>query len=59
MEPMNAVTALALVRFAHFMGAMLTFGISAFLACAPERLRLALSPALRRLAVVRHEQAPD
>ena len=35
------------------MGAMLTFGISVYLwAYAPERLRLALSPAARRLAVI-------
>ena len=47
------MTALALVRFAHFMGAMLTFGISVYLwAYAPERLRLDLSPAARRLAVI-------
>ena len=46
------MTALALCRFAHFMGAMLTFGMSAYLACAPERLRLALSPAARRLALI-------
>jgi copper resistance protein D len=47
------VTALALCRFAHFMAAMLTFGASAYLwAYAPERLKLALSPAARRLALV-------
>jgi copper resistance protein D len=47
------LTALALCRFAHFMAAMLTFGMSAYLwAYAPERLRLALSPVLRRLALV-------
>jgi copper resistance protein D len=47
------VTALAICRFAHFMGAMLTFGMSAYLwACAPERLRLALSPAVRPLALI-------
>jgi copper resistance protein D len=46
------VTALALCRFAHFMAAMLTFGMSAYLwAYAPERLKLALSPAARRLAL--------
>ena len=45
------MTALAICRFAHFMGAMLTFGMSAYLACAPERLRLALSPAARRFAL--------
>ncbi len=47
------MTALALCRFAHFMAAMLTFGASAYLwAYAPERLRLALSPAIRRLALI-------
>jgi copper resistance protein D len=47
------VTALALCRFAHFMATMLTFGMSAYLwAYAPERLKLALSPAARRLTLV-------
>jgi copper resistance protein D len=47
------LTALALCRFAHFMAAMLTFGISAYLwLYAPERLRLALSPVVRRLALI-------
>jgi putative copper resistance protein D len=47
------MTALALCRFAHFLTAMLTFGMSAYLwAYAPERLRLALSPAIRRLALI-------
>jgi putative copper resistance protein D len=47
------VTALALCRFAHFMAAMLTFGMSAYLwLYAPERLRLALSPVIRRLALI-------
>ena len=47
------VTALALCRFAHFLAAMLTFGMSAYLwAYAPERLRLALSPVVRRLALI-------
>jgi len=47
------MTALALCRFAHFMGAMLTFGMSQYLwAYAPQRLRLALSPPLRRLALI-------
>jgi copper resistance protein D len=47
------VTALALLRFAHFLAAMLAFGTSAYLwAYAPERLRLALSPVLRRFALV-------
>src|SRR5258708_3906357 len=44
---------LALCRFAHFLAAMLAFGMSAYLwAYAPERLRLALSPVVRRLALV-------
>ena len=43
------MTALALCRFTHFLAAMLVFGMSAYLwAYAPERLRLALSPAVRR-----------
>jgi putative copper resistance protein D len=47
------MTALALCRFAHFLAAMLAFGMSAYLwAYAPERLRLALSPVVRRLALV-------
>src|SRR3984957_13251092 len=47
------MTALALCRFAHFLAAMLAFGTSAYLwAYAPERLRLALSPAPRRLALI-------
>jgi copper resistance protein D len=47
------LTALALCRFAHFMAAMLTFGMSAYLwLYAPERLRLALSRAIRRLALI-------
>jgi copper resistance protein D len=47
------MTALALCRFAHFLAAMLAFGMSAYLwAYAPERLRLALSPIVRRLAFV-------
>jgi putative copper resistance protein D len=45
--------ALAFCRFAHFLAAMLTFGMSAYLcACAPERLKLALSPVVRRLALI-------
>ena len=47
------MTALALCRFAHFIAAMLTFGMSAYLwAYAPERLTLALSPIVRRLALI-------
>jgi copper resistance protein D len=47
------VTALALCRFAHFLAAMLTFGSGAYLwLYAPERLTIALSPAVRRLALV-------
>jgi len=47
------MTALALCRFAHFMGAMLTFGMSQYLwAYAPRELRLALTPPLRRLALI-------
>ena len=46
------MTLLALCRFAHFMAAMLVFGSSAFLALyAPQDLRRALSPGLRRLAL--------
>ena len=47
------MTALALCRFAHFLAAMLAFGMSANLwLYAPERLRLALSPVVRRLALI-------
>jgi copper resistance protein D len=47
------VTALALCRFAHFLAMMLTFGASAYLwLYAPERLTRALSPAVRRLALI-------
>jgi copper resistance protein D len=47
------MTPLALCRFAHFLAAMLAFGMSAYLwAYAPERLRLALAPVVRRLALV-------
>jgi copper resistance protein D len=47
------MTALALCRFAHFLAAMLTFGMSACLwAYTPERLRVALSPVARRIALV-------
>ncbi len=47
------MTALAVCRFAHFLAAMLAFGMSAYLwAYAPERLRLALSPVIRRLALI-------
>jgi copper resistance protein D len=47
------LTALALCRFGHFLSAMLAFGMSAYLwAYAPERLRLALSPIVRRLALI-------
>ena len=47
------MTALALCRFAHFLAAMLIFGMSAyFWAYAPEKLKLALSPAARRLALI-------
>jgi len=47
------MTALALCRFAHFLAAMLAFGMSAYLwTYAPERLRLALSPVARRLALI-------
>jgi copper resistance protein D len=47
------MTALALCRFAHFLAAMLAFGVSAYLwAYAPERLRVALSPAARRGALI-------
>jgi copper resistance protein D len=47
------MTVLALCRFAHFLAAMLTFGMSACLwAYTPERLRVALSPVARRVALV-------
>ena len=47
------MTALALCRFAHFLAAMLAFGMSAYLwAYAPERLRLAVSPVIRRFALI-------
>jgi putative copper resistance protein D len=47
------MTALALCRFVHFMAAMLTFGMSAYLWLnAPERLKLALSLVVRRLALI-------
>jgi putative copper resistance protein D len=47
------MTALALCRFAHFLAAMLAFGMSAYLwAYAPERLRVALSPAAHRVALI-------
>jgi copper resistance protein D len=47
------MTALALCRFAHFMATMLAFGMSAYLwAYARERLKLALSPIARRLALI-------
>ena len=47
------MTALALCRFAHFLAAMLAFGMSAYLwTYAPERLRLVLSPVVRRLALI-------
>jgi putative copper resistance protein D len=44
---------LALCRFVHFLAAMLAFGMSAYLwAYAPERLSLALSPVIHRLALI-------
>ena len=47
------MTALAICRFAHFLAAMLAFGMSEYLrAYAPERLRLALSPLVRRIALI-------
>jgi copper resistance protein D len=47
------MTPLVICRFAHFIAAMLTFGASAYLwLYAPERLARALSPAIRRLALV-------
>ena len=46
------MTALAVCRFAHFMAAMLAFGASAYLwLYAPDNLRRALSPAVRRLTI--------
>jgi putative copper resistance protein D len=48
-----SMVALALCRFAHFLAAMLAFGISAYLwAYAPERLKLALSPIARPLTLI-------
>jgi putative copper resistance protein D len=45
--------ALALCRFAHFLAAMLTFGMSVYLsAFAPDRLKFALSTIARRLALM-------
>ena len=47
------MTALALCRFAHFLAAMLAFGMSAYLwAYTPERLKLALSPIVRRFVLI-------
>lgn len=47
------MTPLIMCRFAHFIAAMLTFGASAYLwLYAPERLARALSPAVRRLALI-------
>jgi copper resistance protein D len=47
------MTALAICRFAHFLAAMLAFGVSAyFWAYTPERLRVALSPAARPVALI-------
>ncbi len=47
------MTALAICRFAHFLAAMLAFGMSVYLrAYTPERLRLALSPPARRVALI-------
>jgi copper resistance protein D len=47
------MTALPLCRFAHFLAAMLAFGMSAYLWAYPsERLRVALSPAARRVALI-------
>ncbi len=46
------MAALALCRFVHFLAAMLAFGSSAYLRLyAPAELRLALSPAIRGLAI--------
>jgi putative copper resistance protein D len=45
--------ALVFCRFAHFLATMVAFGMSAYLwAYAPERLRLALTPVVRRLALI-------
>ena len=47
------MSALVLCRFAHFMAVMLAFGASAYLAlAAPAPLRRALSPPVRRLALI-------
>ena len=47
------MTALAVCRFAHFLAVMLAFGMSAYLwAYAPKRLRLALSPIVRRIVLI-------
>jgi copper resistance protein D len=47
------MTALAVCRFAHFLAVMLAFGMSAYLwAYAPTRLRLALSPIVRRIVLI-------
>jgi putative copper resistance protein D len=47
------VTALALCRFAHFLAAMLTFGMSAYLwLYAREALKRALTPVVRRLVLI-------
>jgi copper resistance protein D len=47
------VTALVFCRFAHFLATMLTFGTSEYLwLYAPERLKLALSPVARRIALI-------
>ncbi len=47
------MTALALCRFAHFLAAMLAFGMSTYLwAYTPERLKLALSPIVRRFVLI-------
>ena len=52
-ESRSRVTALVICRFAHFMAAMLTFGASAYLwLYAPMRLTRALSPGVRRLALI-------
>jgi putative copper export protein len=47
------VTTLALCRFAHFMAAMLAFGMSTYLWLnMPEPLTLALSPVARRITLI-------
>jgi putative copper resistance protein D len=47
------VTALAFCRFAHFMAAMLAFGMSVYIWLnAPERLALALSQVVRRIVLI-------